>query len=121
MHAPDKIINAVSTKNSSDFAKSFSTYIESILNEADRLDALKKLKLFRDKTIAHNEKKDFDIVGPTWDSLKDLIEIAKNVVGVLGWAYFSTAYVINGEYILTSDAFQTSYELKKLFKVMTKN
>jgi hypothetical protein len=122
MNAPNILIDSIST-NSSDFANKFSTYIENILNQPTRLDAIQKLKLIRDKSICHNESRDFKILGPTWISLKDLIDIAKNVVGVLGWSYFNTAmaYVINGEYLLTSDASQTSYELKELFTNITKN
>lgn len=122
MNAPKKLIKSIST-NSGNFAKKFSVYIENLLNKPTRLDAIKKLKMIRDKSICHNEKIDFKILGPTWVSLKDLIDIAKNVVGVLGWAYFNTpmAYVVNGEYILSSDASQTSYELNKLFADITKN
>lgn len=98
MSAPITLINSI-TSNSSDFAKNFSNYINNILNDPDRLDAIQKLKLLRDKSVCHNESINFKIQGPTWASLKNLIEIAKNVVGVLGWAYFETptAYVIKGE------------------------
>lgn len=120
MNVPKELINNALV-NSSAFAKSFSTYIENQLNEPSILDAIQKLKQIRDKSICHNEKIDFEILGPTWKSLKDLIEISKNVVGVLGWAYFSTAYVIDGEYILTNDACRTSIIMNDLFDIISKN
>lgn len=122
MSASITLINSISN-NSSYFAKNFSNYINNILNDPDRLDAIQKLKLLRDKSVCHNESINFKIQGPTWASLKNLIEIAKNVVGVLGWAYFETptAYVIKGEYIFSSDATMVGYELNKLFEDVSKN
>ena len=117
MSAPTELINIVS-KEPDKFAANFSTYIESVLKEPEKLEAIDKLKLFRDKVIAHNEKVDFTVFGPKWTSLKELIAISKNVVGVLGWAYFSTAYVIEGEYILTQDATRISNILNKLFSTI---
>ena len=120
LKVPVAIINDTFV-DSGDFAKSFSTYIENQLSEPPILDAIQKLKRIRDKSICHNEKRDLAILGPTWKSLKDLIEISKNVVGVLGWAYFSTAYVINGEYILTNDACKTSFVMNDLFDFISNN
>jgi len=117
MGVPTSLINIAST-SSVNFAQSFSTYVDNLLNEPKRLMTLKKLKQFRDKSLAHNEKIDYKNIGPTWDSLKELIGISKNVVGVLGWAYFSIAYVINGEYILSEDTLRTSIAFNKLFKII---
>jgi hypothetical protein len=120
MNTPAEL-NDVTSTDSEKFAPNFSTYIESILSEPERLDAIEKLKLFRDKVIAHNEKVDSGIFGPTWASLMDLIDISKNVVGVLGWAFFNTAYVIEGEYILTKDAYRVGNGLNKLIKNLINN
>jgi len=120
MGVEEKILG-VTSDNPDKFARSFSGYVERVLENPETADSLDKLKLFRDKSIAHNEKRDAKIIGPTWSGLKDLIGLAKNVVGVLGWAYFSTAYVIDGEYILSSDASRTSNALKKLFSSILKN
>jgi hypothetical protein len=117
MNAPTELIS-IALSGSEIFAQSFSTYVDNLLNEPDKIESLEKLKQFRDKVLAHNEKADYKIFGPTWGSLKDLIGISKNVVGVLGWAYFSIAYVINGEYILSNDTLKTSNAFNKLFKII---
>jgi len=118
MNAPVELIN-VASSGSETFSQNFGLYVENILNEPKRVDALNKLKDFRDKSLAHNERIDFKIYGPTWGSLNDLIGIAKDVVGVLGWAYFSIAYVIEGKYILTDDTLHISFDLEKIFKIIS--
>lgn len=118
MNAPAELIEIIS-KESNLFAEKFSQFIKSLLDDPIRKFALEKLKLIRDKEIAHNESIE-TVAGPTWSSLKDLIDISKNVVGVLGWAYFSTAYMINGEYILSKDALSSKWELNNLITLILK-
>jgi len=91
----------------------------SILESAEVLAALDKLKILRDKGIAHNEVAHF--VGPTWDSLKTLIFHAQNFVGVVGWAFYNTVYVHEGEYFLSSDAQRPSKAMARLAKKLNQN
>ena len=101
------------------FAKALSQHFNAILNDPQTLDTINKLKDIRDKSIAHNEQTT-QITGPTWSGLEKLIGHAKDLTGILGWAYLSTAYVINGEYILTSDAELPSRAMNRLLrKVIT--
>ena len=78
-------------------------YVESLLDEPSRRESLDKLRDLRDKGLAHSEHVE-KIVGPTWTAIAELTEIAKWFVGVLGWAYLSTAYVVDGKYVLSADA-----------------
>lgn len=119
MNAPMDLIE-IAEKGSNEFAARFCQYVNFLLCEPERLIALEKLKQIRDKSFAHNESIE-EIYGPTWGSLIDLINICKNVVGVLGWAYFSTAYVIDGEYILTKDSYRPKRALDKLFNQLNVN
>ena len=96
------------------FPRLFSEYCDSELKQNNYSLAIEKLKTLRDKRIAHNENNFVD--APTWDALTELLDFAKYVVGVLSWAYFSTAYTINGEYILTQDAKRPSYAMSRLLK-----
>lgn len=116
MKAPNVLIETIEGEPKK-FALGFAAFVSSLLNSPLRMDALEKLKTIRDKTFAHNEQVS-RISGPTWESLQDLILIAKNVVGALGWAYFSTAYVISGKYILTDDASRSTYALNRLLDVL---
>ncbi len=120
MKAPEYLIKDA-LNQSTNFAQNFSNYIvNNLLKEPKRKVALKKLKTFRNKVIAHNEKVNtkIEIGGPTWRELKDLINISKNVVGVLGWSYFSTAYVIDGRYILSDDTLRPISALKRVFEIL---
>ncbi|MGA3286137.1 MAG: hypothetical protein ABSD46_01780 [Bacteroidota bacterium] len=116
MSAPRELVNTIKNQPT-EFASQFSFFVQSLLETPFRIDTLEKLKLVRDKAIAHNEQVE-EIVGPTWESLQDLINIAKDVVGTLGWAYFSTGYVINGDYILSDDARRSSVALNKLLNLI---
>jgi hypothetical protein len=95
------------------FALALVNHFRAMVNDPKTLSVVGALKTIRDKTIAHNERAS-GISGPTWGGLRKLIDDAKSIVGVLGWAYFSTVYVLNGEYILTSDAQNPSRALRRL-------
>jgi hypothetical protein len=108
----NKDIELAST-NEPEFALALVNHFRAIANDSKTLNVGNALKTLRDKNIAHNERAS-GISGPTWGGLRQLIDNAKSLVGVLGWAYFSTAYVINGEYLLTSDAQSPSRALGRL-------
>ncbi len=119
MGVPAELIR-IANDGSTIFANVFSKYIDDLLNEPKKIETMKKLKIFRDKVLAHNESRETEIFGPTWGDLEDLISISKNTVGVLGWAYFSTAYVVDGDYILTEDANRVSHSMSRLFEIINK-
>jgi hypothetical protein len=112
MQAPE-LLEHCAEETPGQFAVKFSDYIETLLNDSSRQESLTKLRDLRDKGLAHNEHVT-KINGPTWIAIADFTAIAKQVVGVLGWAYFSTAYMINGEYILTNDAKSASRSLNRM-------
>lgn len=112
MKAPHELERCV-TEYPERFATEFATHIELMLKQQYWQDNLVNLKDLRDKGLAHNEH-GVKIEGPSWLAITDFTEMCKQIVGVLGWAYFSTAWVINGEYILTSDACAPSRALNRL-------
>ena len=112
MNAPEQLISTV-RERPADFAKLFAAFVEDFLRSPSTLETLKKLKILRDKRLAHNEQTS-NIEGPIWPALISLPELAKQVVGVLGWAYFSTGYAVNGKYLLSEDALRPSRALTRL-------
>lgn len=86
------------------------------MNDENR-NRILKLKNIRDKKIAHNEQVDF-VEQPTLIDLKELIELAKKVLGVIGWSYLDTAYVYEGRYFLSDDARRVSLDIEKLFRTI---
>jgi hypothetical protein len=85
------------------------------------------LKEIRDKRLAHNEfiKPNYNEINDTIDpitfkDLKKLVEIAKNFIGIVGWAYMNTVFVPNRQYRLTSDAERPKYSLEKLISTLKK-
>jgi hypothetical protein len=102
MNAPTTLVDTI-TMEPSEFAPSLAVYFQDLLNDPSIIVALERVKYYRDKFLAHNEDADM-VPFPSMSSLNKLINIAKNIVGALGWAYFSTAYVIDGRYILSEDA-----------------
>lgn len=116
MNAPTALIETIAT-NAAEFAPCLAEYFRLLLEDPAIIVALEKAKYYRDKFVAHNE--DVEKVGyPSMSSLKKLIDIAKNIVGALGWAYFSTAYVIDGRYILSEDAQSSSNALMRLLNTI---
>jgi hypothetical protein len=116
MGVTEKLLNAVGT-GGAEFAIAFAGFGREQLSVAERKESIARLKALRDKSLAHNEHV-AAIDAPTWAALFDLIDLAKHIVGVLGWAYFNTAYTINGEYILSEDAERPSRALNRLLDTL---
>lgn len=99
------------------FVKLYVPYIREILNSDEILSKVERLKDLRDKRLAHNDPA--AIVGPTWDALKELILRAQQFVGVVGWAFFSTVYISDDYYLLSSDAQRPSRALNRLATLLS--
>lgn len=112
-------ISLVDTDESA-FAIGLVRHFRSILEQPMTIDTVKKLKNIRDKSIAHNEQCT-QIQGPTWRGLERLIQYAKELADVLGWAYLDTVYMQDGNYILTSDAERPSRALGRLLRQIIPN
>lgn len=107
-------ISLVDTDESA-FALEIVKYFRSILDHPRTINTLQKLKVIRDKSIAHNEQCT-QLQGPTWSEIERLIRHAKDLAGVLGLAYLDTVYMHDGTYILTSDAEKPSRALGRLLR-----
>lgn len=97
------------------FAGELKRYVFFELETSPLLEHGLELRTFRDKVLAHNENSE-NVISPFWSSIEEIVELAKFVVGVLGWSYLSTAYSVNGEYILTNDALRPSVCMDRLVR-----
>lgn len=97
------------------FSVALAEHYRSILDGDHVKKILSQVKLIRDKRLAHNEHTsvESDLV---WKELQELMSHAKNLVGLLGWAYFNTAYVMDGEYLMANDAKRPAIALTSLFR-----
>jgi hypothetical protein len=114
--APPELLKTVEERPN-EFAPLFAAFATSLLGTPERTTALEDLKRLRDKALAHNEHV-AALEGPTWDALVDLVELAKQVVGALGWAYVNTAYVVDGKYLMSEDAAGPSRALNRLLDAL---
>lgn len=120
--AIDYLIEAVGDDDPSVFPYRFYQFYSTEYIQAEIQDHLIDLKIFRDKFIAHNEV--FEIQG--FQGIENsgiirLLEFAQEIVSVIGWAYFSTVYHTNGNYLLSENAKQRSYFVKHLIDKMKKD
>jgi len=113
--ASAEIVKSVSL-GKAEFIRHYVPYIREILNSDRILSKVERLKDLRDKRIAHNDSA--AIVGPTWEALNELILQAQQFVGVVGWAFLSTIYIIDDSYLLSSDAAIPSRALHRLAELL---
>jgi hypothetical protein len=116
MNPPNELLK-LAQDGAADFGKDFAAFVLELLSAQAREESIARLKHLRDKSLAHNEHV-AAIDAPTWNALIDLLDLAKRVVGILGWAYFSTAYTIDGEYLMSEDAQRASYALDRLLNIL---
>lgn len=88
-------------------------FLRERMEQPNIVDAVKRVRTLRDKRIAHNEDA-HGINGPTWKAVLELLTFAKEVVGLVGWAYMSTVYMHDGRYFLSSDAERPSRAMRRL-------
>jgi len=101
--------------DSEKFIIELSKYFLEKIESEEVQNVVNKLKRLRDKAIAHNENA-YDIQGPAWLEFRNLLSIAKELVGGLGWAYLSTSYMHGGVYVLDSDAKRSSRAMNRLIQ-----
>ena len=79
-------------------------------------DTLAALKTLRDKRIAHPEDISVEsLPKPTWSAVEELLTPAKDIVGIIGDGYLSTAYMLkDGEYLLSMDAARVGRGIRRL-------
>ena len=79
-------------------------------------ETLAALKTLRDKRIAHPEDISVEsLPRPTWGAVEDLLTPAKDIVGIIGDGYLSTAYMLeDGEYLLSTDASRVGRGTKRM-------
>lgn len=111
---PDILIEDIESQNYESFANRLSLILESDYHDVKLQESLKELRIIRDKVLAHNEAIS-KLKQIEWSSFDHLVEFAQKVIGLLGWAYFNTAYVHLDHYHLSSDAKQLSSMLGKVF------
>jgi len=116
MNAPEALLNVVDA-GGAEFGLAFGKFGDELLSSPERNENIARLKALRDKSLAHNEHVS-SIDALTWNALINLLDLAKQVVGILGWAYFNTAYTINGDYIMSADAKRASRALGRLLDVL---
>jgi hypothetical protein len=98
-----------------DFASALVNHYMALLDHASTSATIESLKKLRDKSIAHNEHVG-SVTGPTWTELRQLVTHAKQFVGILGWAWVSTAYDMSGTFTLTEDATRPSRAFNRLLQ-----
>jgi hypothetical protein len=79
--------------------------------------ALHKLRLLRNKRLAHPEHIDLESIPKAkWDDADQLVTLGQNLVTALG-AFTSTAYMDDrGDYLLSSDAQRVATSWRRLLK-----
>lgn len=118
---PQKVIDLIQRNMSgSEINLQIIEHFDSQLNlQEPRLLELRKI---RDKRLAHN-----DIIEGTNElqeklnpiTLKDLynlVELAKQIVSIVGWAYMNTVFFHDGDYILSKDAIAPTKAFTNLLK-----
>jgi hypothetical protein len=120
----DKQISSISTK---DLLKLFLEKIQDKISNSNTIDGYsfnknyEPIKTLRDKVISHREKINIsDIDLPTWQGIKELLLLAKKIVGIIGISFLNIAYESDeGKYLLEDDAkrieIQFNQMLKKIF------
>ena len=115
-----KIIHSTSIDNLSDnmLTHIIISHFLTELSSEEISDTLDKLKQLRDKQVSHNEVVD-EVSIPTLESLNTLISLAKDLVGIIGWAYLGIIYHTHETYLLTGDAKRASFKLKSLIELIS--
>ena len=121
LNANQSVKNAFSNvENFADNIANWQKELEKIKTE--NASAIKKLKLLRDKKIAHGELLGAkDVEGPTWEETEALIEHAKDLQSEIAFTLINFVYKFdNGSYAIDDNAIRAATALNRLFKSIFK-
>jgi len=76
---------------------------------------LASMRATRDKVIAHPEFVR-ELPAIAWEDSRKLVSYSQSFLAVVGWAFVSMAFELDGQYILTQDARRTERSLERLLE-----
>ena len=92
----EDVICLVTNENSSLFPMAISSHYTRMLAKPELLESVSRLKYIRDKQLAHNDQ-DAEIKGIGWDKLDMLFKFIKDVIDIIGQAYYGSSYRISAD------------------------
>jgi len=98
-----------------DVTRAMMAFLRGRLDAPDAMEAVERVKNVRDKRIAHNEAA-HAVEGPTWKAVLRLLTLAKEIVGLVGWAYLSTVYLHEGRYFLSDNAERPGLAMRRVLE-----
>lgn len=90
-------------------------FLRGLMKQPEVDAAVERVKNVRDKRIAHNEAP-HEVKGPTWKAVLDLLRLAHEIVGLVGWTYLRRAYVASGDYRLSFEARRPAQAVLRLLR-----
>ncbi len=97
--------------------KNIISHFTLVYKNPETLKLIKTLKTLRDKVLAHRDLDDLqEKNGITFKQLFSLVEMPKQLISILGWAYIDSAFSLNGKYFLTDDSQAPARSLKYLIE-----
>ena len=86
-----------------------------LLSKINQDEAIKSLKIHRDKKIAHPKDTLVESLPKiSWVSIEGLLSAAKNIVGIIGDGYLSSSFMIDSDYLLSNDATRVGRGLARI-------
>jgi hypothetical protein len=112
---PQATADRAATATDVDVTRMVISYFRDQIAATPTVRSIELLRNVRDKRIAHNESVQV-LDSPTWTAVLELLTIAKQIVGVVGWAYLGTVYMHEGRYTLSSDSERSGLALVRLLE-----
>ena len=115
---PADRVESLTSAPDADATRQLVAFFQERLAMADVVRSVQLLKTTRDKRIAHNEDTEPTraLDAPTWDNVLQLLALAKDIVGIVGWAYLSRAYTHEGGYSLSADSQRPALAMLRLLR-----
>jgi hypothetical protein len=108
LRMPPMLVDLVRENDHIKFTNYLSKFLLTETYQPEFRNTLEELKRVRDKILAHNEPTTLDH-SIQFKNLDLLIDFVKKVIGIVSWAFLSTAYMIKGKHQLSDDAERYSF------------
>lgn len=114
---PDDAVARMDSASDGDLTRMMIAFLRDRMKQPSVVAAIRRVRTVRNKRIAHNEAV-HSLRGPTWSAVLELLTLAKEIVGAVGWAYLGIAYMNDGTYLPSSDAERPARAMRRLLRTL---